>query len=74
MEKDTRKPAMYTAPVFLGMAFLLFGIAIIEKLLNLIGTSIPIVAVFPLQLLTWAITLLIFEIALTLRQLLETRL
>jgi hypothetical protein len=74
MEKETRKPTMYTAPVFLGMAFLLFGIAIIEKLLNLMNMSIPVVDVFPLQILTWAITLLIFEIALTLRQLLETRL
>jgi len=74
VETENKKPTMYTAPVFLGMAFLLFGIAILEKLLNLIGTGIPLVEVYPLQILNWAIALLIFEIALTLRQLLETRL
>jgi hypothetical protein len=73
MEKK-KKPAMYTAPVFLGTAFLLFGIAIVEKLLNLIGTGIPVVNVYPNQVLSWAVTLLIFEIALTLRQLVETQL
>ncbi|UCG85618.1 MAG: hypothetical protein JSW71_17055 [Gemmatimonadota bacterium] len=72
MEK--KKSAMYTAPVFLGTAFLLFGIAIIEKLLNLVGANIPIIDVFPYQILSWAVTLLIFEIALTLRQLVETQL
>jgi hypothetical protein len=60
--------------VFLGTAFLLFGIAIVEKLLNLVGLGIPIVDVYPNQILSWAITLLIFEIALTLRQLVETQL
>jgi energy-coupling factor transporter transmembrane protein EcfT len=68
----TNQPGLYTAPVFLGTAFLLFGVALIEKLLNLFGASIPVINVFPSQVLGWAVTLLMFEIALTLRQLVET--
>jgi len=64
----------FTAPVFLGTAFLVFGVALIEKMLNLVGTSLPFVGVFPRQLLDWAVTLLMFEIALTLRQLVELKL
>jgi transposase-like protein len=33
--------------------------------------SIPLINVFPRQVLDWAVTILIFEIALTLRQLVE---
>jgi len=64
---------LFTAPVFLGTAFLLFGVAIVEKLLNLFGASLPVVDVFPRQLLEWAVTLLMFEIALMLRQMIEMR-
>lgn len=63
----------YIAPVFLGTAFLLFGFALVEKVLNLFGTSLPIVRVYPRQLLEWAVMLLMFEVALTLRQLVELR-
>jgi uncharacterized membrane protein YkvI len=69
----TTQRGLYTAPVFLGTAFLLFGLALIEKLLNLFGASIPLLDIFPSQVLSWAVTLLMFEIALTLRQLVETR-
>jgi hypothetical protein len=58
----------YTAPVFLGMAFLIFGLALMEKGLNLLGTGVPFLSVDPGRLLEWAVVLLIFEIALTLRQ------
>jgi hypothetical protein len=64
---------LYTAPIFLGTAFLLFGLALVEKLLNLFGGSIPFLSIFPSQVLSWAVTLLMFEIALTLRQLVEMR-
>ena len=57
----------------LAPAVLLFGFAILEKALNLLGTSVPFVDVFPSQLLNWAVVLLMFEIALTLRQMLELR-
>lgn len=67
-----REP-LYSAPVFLGTAFLLFGLAILEKALNLVGLSVPFIGVFPRQVLDWAVTLLMFEIALTLRQLVELR-
>jgi hypothetical protein len=61
----------FTGPIFLGPAFFVFGLAIVEKTLNIFGGSIPIVTVFPRQLLEWAVVLLVFEIALTLRQLVE---
>jgi hypothetical protein len=66
-----RTPEILTAPIFLGTGFLLLGMAIVEKGLNLIGTGLPIVDVFPRQLLDWAVALMIIEIALTLRQILE---
>ena len=64
-------PILFTAPVFLGPAFLLFALAIIEKALNLVGGSIPVLTVYPRQLLDWAVVLLMFEIALSLRQVYE---
>ncbi len=67
----TQRESFYSAPVFLGTAFLLFGLAILEKALNLVGWSIPVINVYPSQLLGWAVMMLTFEIALTLRQLVE---
>jgi len=68
-----RSPQFH-APIFLGAAFFVMGLAIVEKLLNLFGWSIPFVGVFPRQLLDWAVALLVFEIALSVRQLIEMRL
>jgi hypothetical protein len=65
------QPRLYTAPLFLGTAFLLFGLAALEKLLNMFHLSIPVLQIFPRQILEWAVILLMFEIALTLRQLVE---
>jgi hypothetical protein len=67
------QPGLYTAPVFLGGAFLLLALAAVEKVLNLFGANIPFLNVFPRQVLDWAVTLLVLEIALTLRQLVEIR-
>jgi len=64
---------VFKAPVFLALAIMLFAVAIIEKLLNLIGASIPIIDVYPSQLLGWATFLLILDIALLVRQILENR-
>lgn len=64
---------LFTAPWLLATAVLIFVVALIEKGLNIVGTSIPLVSVFPSQLLDWAVTLLILDIALTLRQMLEIR-
>ncbi len=69
----TPRDRFYSAPVFLGTAFLLFGLALLEKLLNLVDWSIPLLSVYPRQVLEWAVILLMFEIALTLRQLVELR-
>lgn len=73
-DTSPKKEQVFTAPVFLATAFFIFGLAIIEKFLNSFGASIPFTTVFPRQLLNWAVTLLIFDIALTLRQMLENRL
>ena len=64
---------LHTSPVFLGTAFLLFGVAILVKLLNLVGWGLVFVDVEPYQLLEWAVVLLMFEIALMLRQMIEMR-
>lgn len=61
-------PELFTAPVFLGTGFLLIGVAIIEKGLNIVGFSLPIITVFPRQLLDWALVLIVLEIAIALRQ------
>ncbi|MGD8871902.1 MAG: hypothetical protein PVJ80_10060 [Gemmatimonadota bacterium] len=71
MNDDRRDLDLFTAPWLLASAVLVFAVALIEKGLNLIGTSLPFTQVFPSQLLGWAVTLLIFDIALTLRHLLE---
>ncbi len=69
-----RAEHVFTAPVFLATAVFLFCVAIVEKALNLLGTNIPIIDVFPRQLLDWAVVLLILDIALLLRQILENKL
>lgn len=65
---------VFTAPLLLATAVLLLGLAIIEKGLNIIGSSIPVLTVYPRQLLDWAVVLLILDIALSIRQVLENRL
>ena len=63
----------FTAPWLLAAAVFIFAIALVEKGLNVVGTSIPFTTVFPRQLLDWAVALMIFDIALTLRQIADTR-
>lgn len=62
-------PELLTAPWLLSVSFLLLGAAMLEKALNVVDLSLPLVDVYPRQLLDWAIALAILEIALTLRQL-----
>jgi hypothetical protein len=69
----SRTPQFH-APVFLGTAFFVMGLALLEKVLNVFGGSIPFVDVFPRQLLDWAVALLMFEIALSVRQMIELKL
>lgn len=71
---EEKREQVFTAPFLLGTAVMLFALAIIEKGLNLMGGSIPLIDVFPRQLLDWATFLLILDIALLLRQMLENRL
>lgn len=69
----SKNPDTFSAPWLLALAFLTLGAAIFEKGLNVFGMSIPIVTVYPRQLLDWAVALATFEIALTVRQLLEAK-
>ena len=62
------KQDRFTAPWLFAAAVFLFLLALIEKALALVGLSMPITEVYPRQLLDWAVVLLIFDIALTLRQ------
>ena len=66
-----RNKELFTAPWLLLSAVLVFGLALVEKGLNVLGASIPLTDVYPRQLLDWAVTLLMLDIALTLRQLYE---
>jgi hypothetical protein len=70
---SARTPQFH-APIFLGAGFFVMAVAVLEKFLNLFGWSIPFVGVFPRQLLDWAVALMVFEIALSVRQLIELRL
>ncbi len=69
MEEQNQR--LYSGPLLLLPAVLIFGLAILEKVLSLFGGHVPFVYVRPVQLLGWAVVLLTFEIALTLRQILE---
>ena len=54
---------------FGALAFL--GMAVVEKGLNLIGQTLPVVDVYPQQLLSWTTPPLLFVIAIVLRQMRE---
>ena len=62
---------LYSGPILIVPAVLLFLLALVEKALNLVDLNIPVLDVYPRQLLEWAMILLVFEIAVTLRQTLE---
>ena len=70
----TARNPLFQAPIFLASATFVMGLAILEKVLNLFGASIPFLDVFPRQLLDWAVALLVFEIAFSMRQMIEMRL
>ena len=57
--------------LFFFVALLFLAMAIVEKGLNLIDQSIPVVDVFPQQLLSWTVPPLLFVIAIVLRQIRE---
>jgi hypothetical protein len=59
------------ARVLFFAAFLLLAVAVLEKALNLLGTSIPLMTVRPSRLLEWAVILVVFVVALLLRQIRE---
>lgn len=67
----SENPDVLSVPWLLGTSFLLLAMAMLEKALNLAGMSIPLIDVFPRQLLDWAIALAILEIAVTVRQILD---
>jgi hypothetical protein len=70
MEID-RLTSVVARTFFLG-AFLLLAVAVLEKVLNAFGASaLGVTAAGPARLLEWAVILLIFVIALLLRQIRE---
>lgn len=66
-----QKPPLYSGPIFIAPAIILFCLAVVEKSLVIMSMTIPFIDVYPRQLLEWALILLAFEIAFTLRQTLE---
>ena len=53
------------------VALLFLAMAVAEKGLNVVGQSIPVIDVFPRQLLNWTVPPLMFVIAIVLRQIRE---
>ena len=68
---DVNKLTSNLTRLFFFGAFLFLGLAVLEKALNLIGQSTPVLNVNPSQLLAWASIPLLFVIALLLRQIRE---
>ena len=57
--------------LFFIVALFFLAVAVLEKGLNLFGQSIPVIDVFPQQLLSWTVPPLLFVIAIVLRQIRE---
>lgn len=70
--KPIERQDRFTAPWLFITAVFVFAMALVEKGLNVFGMSMPFTTVYPRQLLDWAVTLLIFDIALSLRQFAES--
>ena len=68
---DIDKLTSLALRLFFTGAFLALALAVIEKGLNLVGQGIP--RVYPAQLLHWSVVLLIFVIAILLRQIRDQR-
>jgi hypothetical protein len=68
---ELEKLSSLVSRTFFFGAFLLLAVAVIEKLLNLLGSSMPGMTIRPARLLEWAVILLVFVIALLLRQIRE---
>ena len=57
--------------LFFVIALVFLAMAIVEKGLNLVNLTIPVIDVFPQQLLSWTVPPLLFVIAIVLRQIRE---
>ena len=68
---DIDKLSSMVLRVFFFGAFLALILAVIEKMLNLVGQTVPGIAAVPSMMLSWAVVLLTFVIALLLRQIRE---
>ena len=68
---ESAKLMSIASRLFFLVALFFLALAIIEKGLNLIGQSIPVLDVFPRQLLGWTTAPLLFVIAIVLRKIRE---
>ena len=68
---ENEKAMSVLSRLFFFVALLFLAMSIVEKALNLVDLSIPVIDVFPQQLLTWTVPPLLFVIAIVLRQIRE---
>ncbi len=68
---ENQKLMSMLSRLFFFGALLFLAAAVVEKGLNLFGQSIPVIDVFPQQLLSWTVPPLLFVIAIVLRQIRE---
>ena len=68
---DVDKLTSLVLRTFFGGAFLVFALAVLGKLMALVGQSLPGVTSAPSTMLGWSVVLLTFVIALLLRQIRE---
>ena len=69
MENEKLMSALSRFFFFVALFFL--AVAVLEKGLNLFGQSIPVIDVFPRQLLNWTVPPLLFVMTIVLRQIRE---
>ena len=69
MENDKLMSMLSRLFFFGALAFL--GLAVVQKGLGLVGQTIPFLGAAPIQMLSWTVPLLLFVIAILLREIRE---
>ena len=68
---DNEKLMSMLSRLFFFAALVFIVLAMVEKGLNIVGQSIPVLDVYPRQLLDWTVAPLLFVMAIVLRQIRE---